>query len=100
MALPAVLERLESCACYATGRKPIPKTGIIRLLGRDAHLGTDLANLEITFFESLEGLEARHNGQCLAVLRDYRTFRQMLCYRGHLLPPSFHFEPCKPSSSL
>ena len=46
-----------------------------------------------------EGLEARHNGQCLAVLRDYRTFRQMLCYRGHLLPPSFHFEPCKPSSS-
>ena len=29
-----------------------------------------------------EGLEARHNGQCLAVLRDYRTFRQMLCYRG------------------
>ncbi len=99
MALPAVLERLESCACYETGRKSIPKTGIIRLFGRDAHLGTDLANLEITFFESLEGLEARHNGQCLAVLRDYRTFRQMLCYRGHLLPPSFHFEPCKPSSS-
>lgn len=99
MALPAVLERLESYACYEIGRKIIPKTGNIRLFGREAFLGPDLANLDITFFESLEGLEARHNDQCLAVLRDYRTFRQMLCYRRCLLPSSFHFEPREPDLS-
>ena len=93
MALPAVLARLESYASYEVGRKTIPKTGSIRLFGRDAHMGTALANEEVTFFESLEGLEARVNGQCVAVLRDYRTFKQMTCYRRHRLPPALYFEP-------
>jgi hypothetical protein len=33
-----------------------------------------MANIEVTFFESLEGLEARLNGQCLVVLKDYRAW--------------------------
>ena len=98
MALPAVLERLESYACYEVGRKTIPATGSIRLFGRNAYLGAMWARVEVTFFESLEGLEARLNGQCVAVLRDYRTFKQMTCYREHLLPPAFYFEPYKPVS--
>src|SRR5271166_5189994 len=73
LALPAVLERLESYACYEIGRKTIPATGSIRMFGRDAYLGT-MAGREVTFFESLEGLEARFNGEC-AVLKDYRTFK-------------------------
>ena len=60
LALPAVLERLESYACYEIGRKTIPATGSIRLFGRDAYLGT-MAGREVTFFESLEGLEAQFN---------------------------------------
>ncbi len=99
MALPAVLETLESCARYELGRKTIPPTGCIRLFGRDAFLGEALAKLEITFCESLEGLEAWHNGQCKAVLRDYRTFTHLLAYRTQLLPSVFYFEPCRPSLS-
>jgi transposase InsO family protein len=94
LALPAVLERLESYACYEIGRKTIPATGSIRLFGRDAYLGT-MAGREVTFFESLEGLEARFNGEC-AVLKDYRTFKQMVMhYRQRELPPAFYFEPYK-----
>ena len=57
-------------------------------------LGT-MAGREVTFFESLEGLEARFNGEC-AVLKDYRTFKQMVMhYRQRELPPAFYFEPYK-----
>jgi hypothetical protein len=53
-----------------------------------------IAGHEVTFFESLEGLEARYNGQC-EVLKNYRTFKQLNFWRGEL-PPAFHFEPYKP----
>ena len=93
MALPAVLERLENYACYEIGRKTIPATGSIRLFGRDAHIGRMCANVEVTFFESLEGLEARLNGQCLAVLKNYRRFKQMATsYQRYDLPSSLRFE--------
>jgi transposase InsO family protein len=93
MALPWVLDRLESYACYEMGRKVISATGRIRLFGRDAYLTAELAHVEVTFWESVEGLEARVNGQCIAVLREYRTFRQMTMYRGNELPPVLYFEP-------
>ncbi len=96
MALPAVLERLERYACYEVGRKTIPVTGNIRLFGRDAYVGTAWANVEVTLVESLEGLEARLHGQCVAVLREYRSFKQMTCYRSHQLPPVLYFEPTAP----
>ena len=73
IALPAVLESLENYACYEIGRKVIPATGSIRLFGRNAHMGKIWANVEVTFFESLDGLEARLNGQCVAVLKSRIT---------------------------
>lgn len=96
MALPAVLTRLESYASYQVGTKTIPPTGRLRLFGRDAHVGTAWANVEVTLFESLEGLEARVHGQRVAVLKEYRTFKQMMCYRQHQLPPALYFEPAAP----
>lgn len=96
---PAVLERLESYAAYEIGRKTIPATGRLRMFGRNAHLGQAWANVEVTFFESLEGLEARLDGQCVAVLKDYRTFRQMPpCYWRSELPRALYFEPPAASS--
>ena len=65
MALPWVLERLERYASYEIGRKVIPPTGRIRLFGRDACLEAALAGVEVTFWETLEGLEARVDGQCV-----------------------------------
>jgi transposase InsO family protein len=94
--LSAVLDRLESYARYEIGRKTIPATGRIRLLGRNAYVGKMTANVEVTFFESLEGLEAWVNGQCVAVLKDYRTFKQMKMHYLGELPRAFYFEPYKP----
>ena len=95
--LAAVLERLESYARYEIGRKTIPATGRIRLLGRNAYIGKRAANIEVTFFESLDGLEAWINGQSVAVLRHYRTFKEIAFHwRRGRLPQAFYFEPCSP----
>jgi hypothetical protein len=67
-------------------------SGSIRLFGRDAYVGAALASVKVTFFESLEGLEARVNDQCVAVLQDYRTFRHMPCYDWRHLPLVLYFE--------
>ena len=93
MALPWVIEQRESYACYEVGRKVIPATGCMRLFGRDAYRDAALGRVEVTFFESLEGVEAQLNGQCVAVLRDYHTFKQTTCSRGHQLPLALSFEP-------
>ena len=95
-----VLDTLESQASYEVMRKVISSAGTIRLFGREAHVGTMLANMEVAFWESLEGLEARVNGTCMTVLRDYRTYRQMTCYRRQELPPVFTFEVYQPTSCL
>jgi hypothetical protein len=55
------------------------------------------ANIEVTFFESLDGLGAGINGQCMAVLRDYRTIKQIAFHwRKVRLPQGFYFEPFIP----
>jgi len=57
-------------------------------------LAKSAANIEVTFFESLDGLEAWINGQCVAVLRDYRTLKQIAFHwRRGRLPQAFYFEP-------
>ena len=63
--LPELLARLESYACYELRRKVIPATESIRLFGREAYVGAALAKVD------------RH---CVAVPREYRTFRQMTAY--------------------
>jgi hypothetical protein len=96
VALPSVLEPLEQYACYEMGRKHLSPTGGFRLLGREAHGGEGYADGGVTLYESLDGLEARREGQCLAILRDYRTFKQIACCPWDsrlVLPEVFYFEP-------
>ena len=93
LAEATVLAQLESYAAYEMGPKVIPATGCIRLFGREAHVGATWANRAVVFWESLEGLEVRYHGHCVAVLREYRTFRQMLSYRSEQIPPVLYFEP-------
>jgi len=53
-----------------------------------------MANIEVTFFESLEGLEVRLNRQCLAVLKDYRRFLQMAMRSTRFdIPSRLYFDP-------
>ena len=53
-----------------------------------------LPKRKIVFFETLEGLEARANGQPVAVLRDYRSYTHMSWVDQRNLPPVLNFEPC------
>jgi hypothetical protein len=46
-ALPWVLGRFESSACYALGRKGIPAAGRIGFFGRDTSLTAGLANSDM-----------------------------------------------------
>jgi hypothetical protein len=96
-----VLDCLESFASYEIGRRILSASGSFRLFNRDAHVDAALARQEVIFFESLEGLEARVNGQGVAVLRDFRTYRQKAVgfYNQHEIPPVLHFEPLFPVES-
>jgi transposase InsO family protein len=48
-AAPEVLNSLESQASYEVARKVISATGTIRLFGRNAYVGTMLANTAVVF---------------------------------------------------
>ncbi len=70
-------------------------SGSFRLFKRDAHVDAALAKEEVILFETLEGLEARVDGQGVAVLRDYRTYRQKAVgfYSQHEIPTVLRFDP-------
>ncbi|MGB3222964.1 MAG: DDE-type integrase/transposase/recombinase [Desulforhopalus sp.] len=93
-ASPEVLDYLESYARYEIGRRILSASGSLRMFNRDAYVDVTLAKREVVFSESLNGLEARIDNQCVAVLRDYRTYRQMVGYRQSELPPVLNFDPC------
>lgn len=82
MALPWVLERLETYAHYEVMRKVLPPSGCIRLFSREVYVDKALGGVAMTFCESLVGLEAWVESHCVRLLRDYRRFRQVTLYRG------------------
>ena len=101
MALPWVLEQLEEYAAYPVDRHVLldrhvlPQRGYLRLLGRKAYFDPRFNGREVTLYETVDGLEMRHDNQPLALLRDYQAWRQMR-YRYRFdekLPEAFFFEP-------
>ncbi|TKB23497.1 transposase [Desulfopila sp. IMCC35006] len=95
-ASPEVLDHIESYARYEIGRRTLSAAGGFRMFNREVYVDAMLAEREVVFFESLEGLEARMDGQCVALLRDYRTYRQKAVgfYSQNEIPPVLYFEPC------
>jgi hypothetical protein len=87
-----VLDRSGSYACYEVKGKVVSPYGNIRLFSRDAYVGTALAGIEVTFMKSLEGLEARIEGQCVATLKGYRANRKLPSWEREHLPPILCFE--------
>jgi len=63
------------------------------MFNREACVDRRLGNREVTFFETLEGLEARIDGQDIAVLRDYRSYTHMSWVEQRSLPRVLNFEP-------
>ena len=88
-----MLERLESYAWYEVKRKVVSPEGMIPLFGRDAHVGTSLAGVEVRFIVTPNGLEARIDGQSVAILREYWIIRKLSSWKREHLPLILHFEP-------
>ena len=93
-ALPEVLDRLESFACYEVSQTILPSDGMVRVLGRKGYVGEEFAGVEITLVETLEGLEARVGDRCIGVLREYRDMQHLYLYPWDRrnLPPVLYFE--------
>ncbi len=70
------------------------------MFGRNAYLDERLAGVEVTFFETLEGLEARVGDQCVGLLRNYRDMCQLVgsYVWDKLLPPTLYFEKEDPAN--
>jgi hypothetical protein len=92
LALPDVLDRLESRACYEVRRKVVSPQGHLPLFSRDAYIGMAWSGHEVALVESLEGLEARIEDRCVAVLKDYWAIRKLASWQRRKLPPILYFE--------
>jgi hypothetical protein len=95
--LCSLLDRLESYARYEIGRKIIPATGRIRLLGRDAYVGKIAATAEATFCESPERTgSVDKRSMCSGAQRLPHLKQMKMQYRLRELPRALYFETYKP----
>jgi hypothetical protein len=92
VAFPEVLDRLEEFACYEVSRTVIPSDGMVRVLGRKGYVGQEFAGAKIRLVETVEGLEARVDDQCIGVLREYRDMQHLYPWDRSNLPPILYFE--------
>ena len=83
---PALFDQLVSYAGYEIGRRTLSAAGSFRMFNREACVDTRLGNREVTFVGNLEGLEARVDGQSIALLRDYRSYAHMSWVQQQNLP--------------
>jgi hypothetical protein len=94
LALPSVLDRLESCARHPLGTTSVALNGCIRVLGRNGYIPKLRYRQKVSLIETLDGLEAETEDGRIYLLRHYRQYRQALFrYRKNELPFSFRFEP-------
>jgi transposase InsO family protein len=92
-ASPELLARLEGYACHEVKRKIVSPQGTIPLFSREAYVGMAWAGIELAFVETLDGLEARIEEQCIAVMRDWWTIWKLSSWDRQRLPPILYFEP-------
>jgi hypothetical protein len=90
-----LLDRLESFARYEVKRKVVSRYGYIQMLGRVVYVGRAWKEREITLVETLAGLEAQIEGQCVAMMKDYWKFRKLPSWERKTIPPRLYFQPDK-----
>jgi hypothetical protein len=88
-----LLDHLESFAWHEVKRKFLDRDGYIPMFGRMAYVGRAWKEREITFIETLEGLEAHVEGRCVAVMRDYWKYRKLPSWEWRTIPPRLYFRP-------
>ena len=89
---------LESFAWCEVKRKVVSRYGYIQMFGRMAYVGRAWRERELTFVETLEGLEAHTGGRCVAVLRDYWKYRKLQSWEWSTIPPRLYFRPYERAS--
>ena len=87
-----LLDRLQSFARYEVKRKVVSRYGYIQMLGRVAYVGRAWRKREITLVETLEGLDAQIEGQCVAIMKDYWKFRKLPSWERRTIPPRLYFQ--------
>ena len=90
---PNTMDRLENLACYEVKSRVIPQNGYIRMFGRAVYVGQEYAGVEVSLCETLEGLEARVEDECIGILKNYRDMKQMSSWDWNKLPTSLCFMP-------
>jgi hypothetical protein len=93
VASPQFLERPESFARYEIARKVVSRYGYIQMFGRIAYVGRAWKEREMTFDESLDGLEAQIEGQRVAIMKDYWKSKKLPSRERRTTPPRSYFQP-------
>jgi hypothetical protein len=88
-----LLDRLESFAWCEVKRKVVSRYGYIPMFGRIAYVGRAWRERELTFVETLEGLEAHAEGRCVAIMKDYWKYRKLQTWEWRTIPPRLYFKP-------
>ena len=97
MALPWVLDQLESYARYEWGHKRATEAGCLRLWNRHLYLDEALAGQRVTCYETLDGFEVRSADQQVYLLRDYRKWQNHYWRNNRrAIPEDLRFEPHDP----
>jgi hypothetical protein len=63
------------------------------MFGRIAYVGRAWRERELTFVETLEGLEAHAEDRCVAIMRDYWKYRKLPTWEWRTVPPRLYFRP-------
>jgi hypothetical protein len=87
-----LLDRLETFALCEVKRKAVSRYGYIPMFGRNAYVGRAWREKELTFVETLEGLEAHIEGRCVAVMREYWKYRKLQTWEWRTIPPRLYFK--------
>ena len=77
-AIPFILDRLEKYAINEIGEKTVNKYGYIRLFSRLIYVGEQFKENKVQCFETLKGLEIRHDHFTIGILQDYYLYRLLI----------------------
>jgi putative transposase len=88
-----LLDCLEGFAWCEVRRKVVSHYGYIQLFGRIAYVGRAWRERELTFVETLDGLEAHVEGRCVAMMGDYWKYRKLQTWKWRTIPPRLYFKP-------
>jgi Integrase core domain len=95
VASPDLLDGLERFARYEVKRTVVSRYGYVQMFGRMAYVGRAWKAREMTFVETLDGLEAHIEGRRVAIMTEYWKFKKLPSWERRTIPPRLYFRPCE-----